>query len=283
MHQPFAAGCTISVWLYRAGTSPGVDRRPSHRGSAGHAGTDPSIAPIACYARAAMRLRFAKYEGLGNDFLVVDGPPVSPELAASLCDRHRGIGADGVLSVDGLSMRVINSDGSRPEMCGNGLRCVALHLTRREVVPEGTRFEVATDAGLHACRVDGIGDLGRTAAGHPRSRTVVAFGRPPHRGRTIRGRWRDPPRDRGFPRQPSRGFLRRRRRVPRAAWTSHRVRPAVPPGGSMSASLKQKPTAPLLSMCLNGEPAGLRRAAPAPAPPRSPPSKPDGESVTNPS
>lgn len=78
-------------------------------------------------------MEFTKVEGLGNDFIVIDrrreGGGVDPRLAVSLCDRRFGIGADGVLVVSGsdsadLRMDVINNDGSQPEMCGNGLRCI---------------------------------------------------------------------------------------------------------------------------------------------------------------
>jgi diaminopimelate epimerase len=104
---------------------------------------------------------FAKYEGLGNDFLLVEQasfPVVTPELARRLCDRHRGVGGDGVL-VTGLEqgrpfMRVVNADGSQPEMCGNGLRCVALYLVHKQLQAEA--FEVATDAGPHRVRVRGV-------------------------------------------------------------------------------------------------------------------------------
>ena len=72
--------------------------------------------------------------GLGNDFVLVDrratGALPSPEQALAWCDRHRGVGADGILTllpsrVATARMVVQNADGSRPEMCGNGLRCVA--------------------------------------------------------------------------------------------------------------------------------------------------------------
>ena len=77
-------------------------------------------------------IAFEKWEGLGNDFIVVDERVFSAETdhatIARLCDRRTGIGGDGVLVVgerDGVpSMVVRNADGSRPEMCGNGLRCV---------------------------------------------------------------------------------------------------------------------------------------------------------------
>jgi diaminopimelate epimerase len=103
-----------------------------------------------------MGLRFAKYEGLGNDFVIVPeeaAGSMSARDAAAICDRHRGVGADGVLIVSRERMRVINADGSRPEMCGNGLRCVALHLVRTGVMPAEHEFTVETDAGPHPCLV----------------------------------------------------------------------------------------------------------------------------------
>ncbi|PSB33144.1 diaminopimelate epimerase [Chlorogloea sp. CCALA 695] len=83
-----------------------------------------------------MSIEFVKYQGLGNDFILIDNRSsseliVSPEQAIKLCDRHFGIGADGVIfALPGLegtdyTMRIINSDGSEPEMCGNGIRCLA--------------------------------------------------------------------------------------------------------------------------------------------------------------
>ncbi|HSC88443.1 MAG TPA: diaminopimelate epimerase, partial [Polyangiaceae bacterium] len=113
-----------------------------------------------------MELRFDKYEGIGNDFLVVeaaDPATLGSEQAVRLCDRHFGVGGDGVLlvvpsSVAGARARmiVLNADGSRPEMCGNGLRCVALHLVRAAGETQA-EFDVETDAGLRHCsvRLDG--------------------------------------------------------------------------------------------------------------------------------
>src|SRR5262245_57063773 len=105
-----------------------------------------------------MSLRFSKYEGLGNDFVVVDSTAdLGPTEAAAICDRHLGVGGDGVLLVTETAgrpkMRVINADGSIPEMCGNGIRCVALHLARtgRLGAREAT---IDTDAGPHRCVVD---------------------------------------------------------------------------------------------------------------------------------
>jgi diaminopimelate epimerase len=86
---------------------------------------------------------FSKYHGLGNDFILVDNrhqsePLISPETAAAWCDRHFGIGADGVIfALPGqngtdYTMRIYNSDGSEPEMCGNGIRCLAKFLEALE-------------------------------------------------------------------------------------------------------------------------------------------------------
>jgi diaminopimelate epimerase len=115
-----------------------------------------------------MHLPFAKYEGLGNDFVLVEldrvGAAPTAEQAMRMCDRHLGIGADGVLVVGSSagrpSMKVINADGSVPEMCGNGLRCVALHLRRSGWIA-ADRFDVDTDSGLHACHVLEISAQGR--------------------------------------------------------------------------------------------------------------------------
>lgn len=82
------------------------------------------------------KLRFWKYQGIGNDFILVDNRDehrlaVTSDQAVQLCDRHFGIGANGVifaLPPEGdtdLTMRILNSDGSEPEMCGNGIRCLA--------------------------------------------------------------------------------------------------------------------------------------------------------------
>jgi len=106
-----------------------------------------------------MALRFFKYEGLGNDFLIFERESLGRASlatgeAVALCDRHRGVGADGVLIVDveAPRMDVINADGSVPEMCGNGIRCVALHLARRRGAAE-LDVTIDTLAGTHACRV----------------------------------------------------------------------------------------------------------------------------------
>jgi diaminopimelate epimerase len=104
---------------------------------------------------------FRKYEGLGNDFIVMNLPSGSIERSAveRLCDRHFGIGADGVLLIGppstpraSATMTVWNADGSRPEMCGNGIRCVAIEVARQKGISEGELI-IDTDAGPLACRL----------------------------------------------------------------------------------------------------------------------------------
>jgi diaminopimelate epimerase len=116
---------------------------------------------------------FHKYEGLGNDFIVFeldDADAISTEQAAQLCDRRFGVGGDGVILVlpsrapDCVArMRVINADGSVPEMCGNGVRCVALHLLRTrggDLEASSRVVPIDTDAGPRRCEVDDTGGEG---------------------------------------------------------------------------------------------------------------------------
>mmetsp|Transcript_10396 Transcript_10396/g.15734 ORF Transcript_10396/g.15734 Transcript_10396/m.15734 type:complete len:338 (-) Transcript_10396:307-1320(-) len=106
------------------------------------------------------RVKIAKYEGLGNDFILVDArdsvlPPLSPEESASLCNRNFSVGGDGVIfalappegkeSEYDFSMRIYNSDGSEPEMCGNGIRCLAAFL--RDLGEDSKSYTINTLAG----------------------------------------------------------------------------------------------------------------------------------------
>jgi diaminopimelate epimerase len=104
------------------------------------------------------RLRFVKYQGLGNDFLLVEGPLMDAGRARRLCDRRLGVGADGVLTVlpprtpgAAATMHIYNSDGSVAAMCGNGLRCVARHLAETRGLAGD--LTVDTDAGPRTCTV----------------------------------------------------------------------------------------------------------------------------------
>ena len=96
-------------------------------------------------------IRLFKLHGLGNDFLVSLAAG-GPELARAACDRHTGIGADGLIlggrSASGqLSFRLWNADGGEAEMSGNGMRCLAHVFLEEGWVAEGERFGVMTAAG----------------------------------------------------------------------------------------------------------------------------------------
>ncbi|MEP6514820.1 diaminopimelate epimerase [Microcoleus vaginatus] len=106
-----------------------------------------------------MPIEFAKYHGLGNDFILIDNrhssePVITPEQAVDMCDRHFGIGADGVIfALPGqndtdYTMRIFNSDGSEPEMCGNGIRCLAKFIADLEGSEAKTQYHIHTLAGV---------------------------------------------------------------------------------------------------------------------------------------
>src|SRR5436190_11830153 len=105
-------------------------------------------------------MRFAKLHGLGNDFLLLDlragGEPLPAARALQLCDRHRGVGGDGVLTLlPGGRMLVQNADGSVPEMCGNGARCAALWIATDGCTRAASgRVDLLTDAGPRPCSVE---------------------------------------------------------------------------------------------------------------------------------
>lgn len=118
-----------------------------------------------------MSLAFTKYHGLGNDFILIDNrhsnnPLISPEQAVKMCDRHFGIGADGVIfALPGqngtdYTMRIFNSDGSEPEMCGNGIRCLARFIADLEgEVTIGKSYRIHTFAGVITPRLEAGGQV----------------------------------------------------------------------------------------------------------------------------
>ncbi len=120
-----------------------------------------------------MRLEFVKYHGLGNDFILVDHradtePCLTPEQAVKLCDRHFGIGADGVIFAlagqagTDYTMRIFNSDGSEPEMCGNGIRCLGRFLAELEAAETGVAkqtYLIHTLAGVITLKLAGSGQV----------------------------------------------------------------------------------------------------------------------------
>ena len=113
-------------------------------------------------ALAPIVLQFSKYQGLGNDFLMLDGRGASstdasygltPERIQRLCDRRFGVGADGVILAlpprqgGELRMRIFNADGTEPEMCGNGMRCLARFLADSDGDLPGRQWQIETLAG----------------------------------------------------------------------------------------------------------------------------------------
>ena len=110
-------------------------------------------------------IRFTKMHGLGNDYVYVDCLDQSlagmdvPALARAMSDRHKGIGADGLILIcppdsdaAQVRMEMYNADGSRGEMCGNGIRCVAKFAVEHGIVPcpdtTKTELQVETDRGV---------------------------------------------------------------------------------------------------------------------------------------
>ncbi|OAT81462.1 diaminopimelate epimerase [Desulfotomaculum copahuensis] len=142
-------------------------------------------------------MHFYKYHGLGNDFVLVDTRrqelPVAGEdlsaLGRLVCDRHFGIGADGLVllrPVDGadIQMQIINSDGSEPEMCGNGIRCAAKYLYEHGGLRQD-EMRIATLAGImrpRLIRQNGRVQAVRVDMGEPRlERTDIPMTGPPGR------------------------------------------------------------------------------------------------------
>ena len=130
-----------------------------------------------------LSMHFTKMQGCGNDFLVFDPEQVEgvdlPDLARRACDRHFGVGADGILIAapsgsSDLEMVYLNSDGSPSEMCGNGLRCLARYARDRGMA-EGDALTVATGAGVKKLILFEDGSS-RVDMGAPRLDTEVKVG-----------------------------------------------------------------------------------------------------------
>ena len=124
-------------------------------------------------------MNFVKMQGAGNDFVVMEAAGDEhdwPQLAIAMCDRHFGVGADGLLlalrsSHAEIQMRVFNSDGSEAEMCGNGVRCLAKYAVEKGLVkPTDGRFRIETMAGIVSVEVSSAGkvDQVRVGMGIPR-------------------------------------------------------------------------------------------------------------------
>jgi diaminopimelate epimerase len=102
-------------------------------------------------------MHVVKAQALGNDFLLVEESQLGsaadrPTLTRELCDRHRGIGADGLIAYAsgprGAHMALLNADGSYSEVSGNGVRCLAAWLARMRSMRPGESVDIETDAGI---------------------------------------------------------------------------------------------------------------------------------------
>lgn len=108
-------------------------------------------------------MNFSKWEGLGNDFVVLDAraglPPEPADLARLLCDRHFGVGADGLALVTAsengaaFGMEIYNADGSHAMMCGNALRCLAALAQREGFAPPVDWMTIHTASGDKRARI----------------------------------------------------------------------------------------------------------------------------------
>ncbi|MFC4076492.1 diaminopimelate epimerase [Salinithrix halophila] len=121
-------------------------------------------------------MKFTKMHGLGNDFVIIAGetrlPVEAGKLARNICDRHTGIGADGLVyilpsAIADFRMRILNADGSEAEQCGNAVRCVALYYYER-ISGARQALTVETQAGVQRVWLEGDGmdrlvrvDMGR--------------------------------------------------------------------------------------------------------------------------
>jgi diaminopimelate epimerase len=125
-----------------------------------------------------MLLSFAKMNGAGNDFVMVDNRDrrlhLSPASIARLCDRNRGVGGDGLLAIEpaqngaDFRMRYYNADGGEAEMCGNGARCFARYASQIAEPKEEIRFE--TIAGVITARL--LGDRVQLQMSEPKGLQV---------------------------------------------------------------------------------------------------------------
>jgi diaminopimelate epimerase len=110
-------------------------------------------------------IHFAKYEGAGNDFILIDDraalfPYEDKSFIQSICHRQKGIGADGVILLThaqkedaNFRMRIFNADGSEASMCGNGLRCLVRFIEKLNI--ETIPLQIETLYGIHSCLIRG--------------------------------------------------------------------------------------------------------------------------------
>ena len=136
-------------------------------------------------------MKVVKAHAFGNDFLLVQEQDVPPDadraaLARDVCARHRGVGADGLITYSdgprGARMQLLNADGSYSEVSGNGVRCLAAWLARTRAMRAGQAVDIETDAGIKTLTllsIDGRRLTFRAAMGQPqdvRRQTIAVDG-----------------------------------------------------------------------------------------------------------
>nr|WP_321410171.1 diaminopimelate epimerase [uncultured Carboxylicivirga sp.] len=109
-------------------------------------------------------IEFYKYQGTGNDFVIIDNRDnhfdgSNTEAVRLLCDRRFGIGGDGLMLLENhpeydFTMRYFNSDGNEASMCGNGGRCIAAFAVHLDIVPSNEVFQFMAVDGLHEAKYD---------------------------------------------------------------------------------------------------------------------------------
>ena len=118
-------------------------------------------------------MKFTKLQGSGNDFVLVEADAAGHDwskLAMAICDRHFGVGADGLLlafpsKVADLKMRVFDSDGSEARACGNGLICLAEYALKKGLVKETQQISVETISGIRNIETQGTASQSNFRAG----------------------------------------------------------------------------------------------------------------------
>jgi len=110
-------------------------------------------------------MKFTKLQGSGNDFILIEADEARRDwsrLAVAMCDRHFGIGADGLLLVSpskvaDFKMRIFDPDGSEARACGNGLRCLVKYALEKRLIKAAPRMSVETISGVRKVELQGIG------------------------------------------------------------------------------------------------------------------------------
>ena len=131
-------------------------------------------------------MKFSKLQATGNDFILVDARTMEGEwskLARAMCDRHFGVGADGLILVQDstiadLKMRIFNPDGSEAEVCGNGLRCFAKYAIEKGLVGKMSSRAGQSNRSLTIETLSGVRKVKAHMSGNKVNRVEVNMGLP---------------------------------------------------------------------------------------------------------